>query len=372
MINRIFDFKISDEASSEFYDYTKVIIHEGFLSDHTYCRKLENEMKNFNKALNSATFSSATSALFSSFSLLPENTNILMQSNTFAATAQAAHANRLNTIFFDIQDNYASASFSSLENTYNYYVRKGLKFSAIVIIPINGFETSESKKISAFCRENNLKLIYDNSQGFGATYEDKPVGNISDRTIISFHLTKVLTGGEGGILFNYNPNEMTLFEKEVKGKYFGLIDGMAKQKGLNGKLSEFNAALALSIFNNDFHYRSAKRENIHNYFDKNINSKLIFKQPIDPNNRPSFYKSVWRAVDTETRLRFENFCLENKIKLTGKVYEIPLHKHPLFSGDYIDCGNAEAFGETHFCLPNFPELPDEQLNKIVELINQFK
>ena len=82
MINRIFDFKISEKATNEFYDHVKVILKEGFLSDHTYCRELENELNLYSCAFNAATFSNATSALFAAFSLLPEGTNVLMQSNT--------------------------------------------------------------------------------------------------------------------------------------------------------------------------------------------------------------------------------------------------------------------------------------------------
>ena len=367
----MFDFKISEQATKEFYDYTKVILREGFLADHTYCRILEDKLKIYTHAVNSATFSSATSALFSAFSLLPEGKNVLMQSNTFVATAQAVHANQLDITFFDIQDTFATASISSLKETYEYYTKKGTEFSAVVVVPINGFESSESKEIRGFCDEKNLKLIYDNSQGFGSTFDGEFVGALGDRSVVSFHLTKVLTGGEGGMLFNYNPYDNKNFSDEIKGKYFGLSDGIATQKGLNGKMSEFNAALALSILNNDFDYRRSRRKNIHDYFVNEIKSEIVFKQAIDLKNQPSFYKSVWRAFDTEARIRFENYCLENKIKLTGKVYEIPLHKHTFFSSNYIDCKNSELFGETHVCLPNFPELDDDQLYKIVQVINKF-
>ena len=142
MLNRMFDFKISENASKEFFDYTQQIISEGFLSDHTYCRKLEDKLREYKKAINSATFSNATSALFSAFSLLPEGKDVLMQSNTFAATAQAAHANRLNITFFDIQKPFAAASSSSLKEAYEYYTKKGTQFSAVVVVPINGFESS--------------------------------------------------------------------------------------------------------------------------------------------------------------------------------------------------------------------------------------
>ena len=159
---------------------------EGFLSDHTYCRELENELNLYSCAFNAATFSNATSALFAAFSLLPEGTNVLMQSNTFAATAQAVHANRLNITFFDIQEQFATASISSLKETYEHFSKKGVNFSSVVIVPINGFESSESKQIRSFCDEKNLSLIYDNSQGFGSTFEQIPVGSLSDRAIISF------------------------------------------------------------------------------------------------------------------------------------------------------------------------------------------
>ena len=348
MLNRMFDFKISEDATKEFYENIKVILREGFLADHTYCRILEDKLKRFTRALNAESFSSGTSALYSAFSLLPHGKNVLMQTNTFAATAQAVNANNLDITFFDIQDTLATASISSLKETFEHFTKKGIEFSAVVVVPINGFESSESYEIRTFCNENNLKLIYDNSQGFGSTFNSEPVGSLGDRSVLSFHLTKVLTGGEGGMLFNYNSSDKENFIKEIRGKYFGLIDGVARQRGLNGKMSEFNAALALSIFNNDFGYRSNRRKEIHNYYVDEIKSKIIFKQAIDPNNLPSFYKSVWRDCDNETRIKFEKYCLENKIKLTGKVYQIPLHKHPSFSSNYVDCKNS-----SHLVKPTF-------------------
>ena len=56
MLNRMFDFKISEDATKEFYENIKVILREGFLADHTYCRILEDKLKRFTRALNAESF----------------------------------------------------------------------------------------------------------------------------------------------------------------------------------------------------------------------------------------------------------------------------------------------------------------------------
>ena len=48
-----------------------------------------------------------------------------MQTNTFAATAQAVNANNLDITFFDIQDTLATASISSLKETFEHFTKKG-------------------------------------------------------------------------------------------------------------------------------------------------------------------------------------------------------------------------------------------------------
>ena len=117
------------------------------LADHTYCRILEDKLKDLQE-LNAESFSSGTSALYSAFSLLPHGKNVLMQTNTFAATAQAVNANNLDITFFDIQDTLATASISSLKETFEHFTKKGIEFSAVVVVLINGFESSESYEIA--------------------------------------------------------------------------------------------------------------------------------------------------------------------------------------------------------------------------------
>ena len=374
MINRVFDFKLSQKCEISFLNYCKDIIKKGFLTDHHYCRLLENEISKFYSDKEVISFSSATSALTAVLSTLKKDTTALIQSNTFVATPQACIAAGLKPVCFDIQDNYKCASYSSFMDIFNKLKNQNIKPTAAIIVPINGYESEESFKISKFCNENEILLIYDNAQGFNSKYNNKLVGSNSHYSVLSLHLTKILTGGEGGLLIEENKPKF-LPEINVKvHKYFGIESNLiAKKRGLNGKLSEFNAALAFSILKNDFEERFNKRVKIDDIYKDKIKNKRLKPVSIADNNVQSFYKSIWLLNDANETKVFESFCKDNKINLTGKVYPVPVSMHPYFQENNVDFSpfNAKEFGETHVCLPNFPELDEENLDKIIKIINKF-
>jgi len=56
-------------------------------------------------------------------------------------------------------------------------------------------------QLANFCRDNNLLLIEDCSQSFGARWQDTPVGTFGDISTFSFYGNKLITTGEGGMIW---------------------------------------------------------------------------------------------------------------------------------------------------------------------------
>ncbi len=99
--------------------------------------------------------------------------------------------------------------------------------------------------IQAIADKHNLKVIYDAAHCFGVKYNGKSIFEYGDVSTCSFHATKLFHTGEGGALFCKDPE---LFHKLFYSHNFG-HNGPSDFHGvgINGKISELQAAMGLSV-----------------------------------------------------------------------------------------------------------------------------
>jgi dTDP-4-amino-4,6-dideoxygalactose transaminase len=89
----------------------------------------------------------------------------------------------------------------------------------------------------------NLKVIYDAAHAFGVRSTGGSVLNAGDLSVLSFHATKVFNTFEGGAIVC--PDAKTK-QRIDHLKNFGFVDEVTVvAPGINGKMSEFNAAFGL-------------------------------------------------------------------------------------------------------------------------------
>jgi len=98
--------------------------------------------------------------------------------------------------------------------------------------------------IEKIAKEHNLKVIYDGAHAFGSTLNNKQVLSFGDIATCSFHATKLFHTTEGGAIIT---NDDALAEKILLYRQFGHIGDEYYTIGINGKSSEFHAAMGLSI-----------------------------------------------------------------------------------------------------------------------------
>jgi dTDP-4-amino-4,6-dideoxygalactose transaminase len=70
---------------------------------------------------------------------------------------------------------------------------------AIVVMHYAGM-ACDMETVMAIARRHGLPVVEDAAQAFGATYQGKPLGSIGCMGTLSFHETKNITSGEGGLL----------------------------------------------------------------------------------------------------------------------------------------------------------------------------
>jgi dTDP-4-amino-4,6-dideoxygalactose transaminase len=87
----------------------------------------------------------------------------------------------------------------------------------------------------------NLKVIYDAAHAFGVQDTNGSVLRHGDLSVLSFHATKVFNTFEGGAIIS--PDEKTKIRIDQLKNFGHVGETTVVAAGINGKMSEFNAAL---------------------------------------------------------------------------------------------------------------------------------
>lgn len=237
---------------------------------------------------------------------------------------------------------------------------------AIMVVHLYG-QAVQMEKIWQIAKKHNLKIIEDSAQAHGAIYQGKRAGNLGDVAGFSFYPGKNLGClGDGGAI--------TTNDKDLADKIRAIANYGSDRKyhhiykGINSRLDEFQAALLdvkLPFLDSD----NARRQEIAKYYRANIkNPLIILPQTYDEKAH------VWHifAIRTDERERLQKYLEENNIQ-TNIHYPTPPHKQ----GAYKEWQNqsypiSEEIHATELTLPISPVMTDEEVKKIVEVINGWK
>ncbi|HET8886997.1 MAG TPA: DegT/DnrJ/EryC1/StrS family aminotransferase [Salinimicrobium sp.] len=120
------------------------------------------------------------------------------------------------------------------------------KTTAILATHVYG-NPCDVEAIEKIAKKHDLKVIYDAAHAFGVELKGKSIFEYGDISICSLHATKLYHSGEGGLLMTKNSD---LLKKLAYIRNFG-FDGPEAfaELGINGKNSEFHAAMGLVNLN---------------------------------------------------------------------------------------------------------------------------
>jgi dTDP-4-amino-4,6-dideoxygalactose transaminase len=173
------------------------------------------------------TVSNATQGLIGTIELLSEGLDAIwdIPSWTFAASAIALKQARAVGTFCDVDSNWRVIPSAGSDRF-------------IDVLPFG-----ESLRKSTPSLDNSVKII-DGAASFDAL---KGVGKLLDENsylVISMHATKLIAGGEGGIVISKNPLWADRFKSWTNYGFEGTR--ISKNLGTNAKISEYTAAIALA------------------------------------------------------------------------------------------------------------------------------
>ncbi|MBA4494328.1 DegT/DnrJ/EryC1/StrS family aminotransferase [Paenactinomyces guangxiensis] len=197
----------------------------------------------------------------------------LMPSFTFAATPLAAMWCGLEPYFIDIYSDDWCMNKELLSD-----LLKRLGDQIAIVIPYATFGTNLDLRYYREIHESGIPVVVDAAASFG-TMGDKGKGhfgkNFPGIVVFSFHATKSFGIGEGGLLYSAN---IKLIRKIRQAANFGFsIERESTLQGLNGKMSEYSAAIALSTLK-VFPQKLKTRMKIHQWYLEKLNQKKLLEK----------------------------------------------------------------------------------------------
>ena len=239
------------------------------------------------------------------------------------------------------------------------------KTKAIMVVHLYG-QAVQMEKIWELAKKYNLKIIEDSAQAHGAYYSSKRVGNLSDASGFSFYPGKNLgCMGDGGCVTT-NDDELAARIRAIANygsdrKYHHIY------KGINSRLDEIQAAvldIKLRYLDSD----NSRRREISKFYRENIkNTKIVLPKVYDENSH------VWHvfAVRTENRDEFQEYLDNNGIQ-TIIHYPTPPHKQDAYKEwKNLSFPITEDIHKTIISLPISPVMTDDEVKKVVEVVNEF-
>ena len=363
----IFKLHFDQEFISKYQEGSKLILESGELTNGPYVKKFEEEFKKISKTEYALAVSNGTAALEVSLRALDlRGKKVIIPTNTFIATAVAVENAGAKPLILDIEKDSFSLNPDLLQKT----LESEKDVAAVILVHIGGIISPHIEKIISLCNEYKVALIEDAAHAHGATYQGKPSGSFGLSGCFSFFPTKVMTTAEGGMI---TTSSKDFFEKIQSIRQFGqdmTQTYLHLQNGSNFKMTEFQALLGLLDMQR-LNERLNKRTKLAEIYQQELDHSDFELINTDSSSKNAFYKAIIlsQIKSDEIRLR----CKDKDIELTGEVYRYPLHQQPVYKEklNALDYPNAQHFSEYHICPPLYPELTEDEVRYICQVLKQI-
>jgi dTDP-4-amino-4,6-dideoxygalactose transaminase len=232
----------------------------GRLTDGPLVRELEEATAERLGARHVVAVSSGTAGLMLALRVVaPPGRPVMLPSFTFSASAHAVAWNGLVPRFAD------SDALTFHLDPHDAELRLG---DAGVIMPTHLFGAPcAAEQFEVLARRTGRALVFDAAHGFGAIRQGRAVGSFGDAEVFSLSPTKLLTSGEGGLVAT--PNDDVARALRSGRDYGNSADNDEAFIGLNARMSELHAALALEALS-ELDMRVARRREIGHRYDQHV------------------------------------------------------------------------------------------------------
>ena len=342
------------------------ILASGALTLGGYTRQFEEAFARAHGAPFAVAVSSGTAALEIILRAIGvAGTDVVVPTNTFAATAFAVRRAGGRPVFADI----GPETFALTRATVAAALTERTK--AVILVHVGGLIPGDIDEIRVLCAQRGVALVEDAAHAHGSLLGGRHAGSFGVAAAFSFYPTKVITAGEGGMIVTSDErirDEALIYRDQGKA---GFLGNMHIRDGYAWRMSEPHAVTGL------VHLRRLPEFLVHRArvaarYDAAIDAiDGLERLPVPAGSRSNFYKYIVlpRPGIDRSSLRKE---LKEKhgVALSGEVYETPLHQQPVF--EELAAGPlpvAEDVCARHICLPVHSDMSDDEVDLVLDALS---
>jgi dTDP-4-amino-4,6-dideoxy-D-glucose transaminase len=350
---------------SEFIPYLEKIWDSKILTNNgPFHKDLEKALCEYLGIEHLSLFANGTIALVTTLQALRITGEVITTPYSFVATAHSLLWNNLKPVFVDIDPKTCNIDPDRIEEAITPHTT--------AILPVHCYGTPcDVEAIQRVADTYGLKVIYDAAHAFGVKYQEKSLLGHGDLSMLSFHATKVFNTFEGGAIVC--PDAKTKQRVDYL-KNFGFADEVTvTAPGINGKMSEINAAFGLLQLKYIDAALRRRREIEARYrqalaaipgitlmppaSDTQGNASYfpIFIEKGYPMNRDGLYQKMRQAGVFARRYFYP------------LISDFPMYRGlPSASPEHLPV--AHRLSRSVLCLPIYPDLDDASFDKVISLI----
>lgn len=302
---------------------------------------------------------------------------VIVPSYTFVSTALAFMRDKAKIIFADSGDNSPNITINTIAPLVTPRTR------VICVVHYAGV-ACDMDPIMEFAIDRGIIVIEDAAQAIDSYYKGRPLGSIGHMAAFSFHETKNLSCGEGGMIAindeRFIRRSEIIWEKGTnRAEYYrGMVNKYGWcDLGSSFLPSEFNAAYLWAQIEKMDDIQD-KRKQIWNTYYNILSDSTTFPKSIHLPELPSYATNnahiFYLTCDSlNTRTRLMRYLQENGVQST--FHYIPLHSSTYAKEHIKDIPTlpqCDKYGDCLVRLPLYYELSIEEATYIAKLICNFQ
>lgn len=244
------------------------------------------------------------------------------------------------------------------------------KTKAIIPVHVYG-NLCDMDAIMDIAKKHNLVVLEDAAEGLGSEYKGRKVGSIGDAGVFSFHGTKTISTGEGGIIVTNREDVLErskILNDHGRNPKIGKMFWM-EEYGYKYKMSNLQAAMGCAQIERAKELVDKKRL-IFSWYKELLNDVPCQLNPELPETKNSYWMPT-AIFDKSANFDREKLFAFMKINnIDSRPFFYPLSSLPMFKPVPENKVSYDIY-ERAINLPSFHDLQKEQVEFVCENIHQF-
>jgi dTDP-4-amino-4,6-dideoxygalactose transaminase len=350
----------------EFVPYLQKIWDSKILTNGgPFHQQLEVALSDYLGVENLALFTNGTIALVTALQALRITGEVITTPYSFVATAHSLLWNGIKPVFVDIDPKTLNLDPARIEVAITPHT------TAIMPVHVYG-RPCDVEAIQKIADNYNLRVIYDAAHAFGVQWHGGSVLRHGDLSMLSFHATKVFNTFEGGALVC--PDAKTK-QRIDHLKNFGFVDEVTVvAPGINGKMSEFNAAFGLLQLKH-VDAALARRKEIASDYRKALADVTGIRVLADADK--TAVNNAYFPILVGPEYPISRDALYQRLQdhgIYGRRYFYPLiSDFPMYRGlpsaQHVNLPVAVDAASRVLCLPIYPALQSKDQQRVIDVIH---